>query len=309
MESKMKQHNVTGCTGTKTKPNKKDAGSSSFQITIEDDFSMEKIAASGQAFRIRPFDDGTYRFISGASVLYLRRLPGETAQETPLTLQASCDPATWKAVWAPYFDLARRYIPLRCRLQKGDDPFLARAAAGGAGLRILRQEPFETMITFILSQRKSIPAIQSCVETLCRRYGTPIRTARESLYLFPGPAQLQDASEDDLRDCRLGYRAPYVADAVRQVLSGSLDLAGAAFLSDADLLSELQKVKGIGRKVANCIALFAYGRTGLAPIDTWIGKAIQKYWHGCDPFPAYGDAAGIVQQYVFYYALTHKNAF
>ena len=165
------------------------------------------------------------------------------------------------------------------------------------------------LVTFILSQRKSIPAIQSSVETLAARYGRDLAADGSHLFGFPTAARLARTSEEELRACRLGYRAPYVLDAARQVAEGTLDLAALRGCPNTQLLQALQRVKGVGEKVAACIGLFAYGHLALAPIDTWIRKIIDQVYGGADPFPAYGETAGILQQFAFYYALKHKADF
>ena len=162
------------------------------------------------------------------------------------------------------------------------------------------------MISFIISQRKSIPSIKACVEGIARKYGKPIKTEFETVYRFPTPAELAKATEDELRELKTGYRAPYILDAVRRVNSGELDLKKISLLEDAELIEALKTVNGIGDKVANCIGLFAYGRTGLAPVDTWIRKIMDNYYGGENPFVKYGDAAGIMQQYAFFYAVSTK---
>ena len=143
------------------------------------------------------------------------------------------------------------------------------------------------------------------VEQLSERYGTEVRTPIETLYTFPTPLQMKDVCEEDYIACKAGYRAPYLCDAVRQVLSGRLDLDGIASLPDDELIAALEGVRGVGVKVANCVALFAYGRTACAPVDTWIRKVIQQEYGGRNPFDRYGAAAGIMQQY-FFYAQNHK---
>ena len=170
----------------------------------------------------------------------------------------------------------------------------------GAGLRILRQDPWEMLITFILSQRKSIPAITAAVEGLAQRWGTPIRTELETLFAFPDPAQLAEATEAELRACALGYRAPYVLDAVRKVSGGELDLEALGDLEDGELFQQLQTVLGVGKKVAECVCLFGYGRLSRVPVDVWIERAIREKCGGCEPFSRFGDDAGVMQQYVFY---------
>lgn len=268
------------------------------EVHIPDLFDLQKITDSGQCFRVAPLPGDTYRFITGEQVLYIRKVSEET-------YQISCDQDTWEHVWSPYFDLGRNYRDIR-RAIPPEDTFLDLAAQAGAGIRILRQDPWEMLVTFIISQRKSIPAIRSVVELLSKRYGTRIQTPSETLYTFPTALQMKDACPEDYIACKAGYRAPYLCDAVGQVLSGRLDLTGIAALPDEELISALEGVKGVGVKVANCVALFAYGRTACAPVDTWIKKIIRQAYQGQNPFDRYGDTAGIMQQYFFYYAQNHK---
>ena len=267
-------------------------------VEIPDLFDLRKIADSGQCFRCAALAEDTYRFLTGERVLYIRRASDQT-------YAVSCSPEEWERVWRPYFDLDRDYRSTAAAIP-AEDAFLRRAAQAGAGIRILRQDPWETLLTFIISQRKSIPAIRSVVEMLSARYGTELRTPRETLHAFPTAHQLRDAALEDYAACRTGYRAPYLLDAVRQVRSGQLDLAALAACPDGELLAALERVRGVGVKVASCVALFAYGRTACAPVDTWIRRIIQQEYAGQDPFPRYGAAAGIMQQYFFYYAQSHK---
>ena len=271
------------------------------ELTIADDFSLPKIAESGQCFRIRRFGDGVYRFITEGSVLYIREL-------SQGRLEADCTQEEWETVWSPYFDLGRNYAEIRASIPE-NDTYMRLAADAGRGIRILRQSPWETLVAFIISQRKSIPAIQGALELLAERYGEPMTTRRETVCVFPCPEQMADANAEALAACKLGYRTPYVLDAVNRVNTGTLDLAEIAKCGDAELLEWLKSVTGVGNKIANCVALFAYGRTALAPVDTWISKVIRSEYGGVNPFPAYGDAAGIMQQYVFYDALKHKQRF
>ena len=268
------------------------------EVHIPDLFDLKKIVDSGQCFRAVPLAGGIYRFITGDQVLYIRSRSEEC-------YEVSCDRESWEQVWNPYFDLERNYRDIGKQIP-ARDTFLNQAAQAGAGIRILRQDPWETLVTFIISQRKSIPAIRAVVETLSRRYGTEVQTPTETLHLFPTALQLKDVTQEDYIACKAGYRAPYLCDAVRQVLTGRLDLDGIAALPDNELVAALEGVRGVGVKVANCVALFAYGRTGCAPVDTWIKKIIQQEYKGRNPFGRYGDSAGIMQQYFFYYAQNHK---
>ena len=267
-------------------------------VTIPDDFDLQKIAASGQAFRIAQTPQG-WRFLAGDKLLYLQPGSGDT-------YTASCTPEEWQSFWHRYFDLNRNYAAIRAAVPK-QDAYLCAAARAGAGIRILRQDAWEMLVTFIISQRKNIPAIQACVETLCTRYGAPLlQPGGNVLYAFPTAQALAAAGEQALRDCALGYRAPYVLAAAQAVAAGTLDLAALETLPDARLLEALMQQHGVGIKVANCVALFAYGRMECAPVDVWIQRVIDQHYAGQNPFPAYGNA-GILQQWMFYFTRSEKE--
>ena len=144
------------------------------------------------------------------------------------------------------------------------------------------------------------------VNEIWARYGHPIETEHESLHSFPSPYELELVSEEELVNCRLGYRARYALDAIHQVVTGNLDLNILFSYNDEQLIQELQKIHGVGKKVANCIALFAYGRMACVPIDIWISRAIENDCEGKSPFYLFNENAGIIQQYVFYYERHHQ---
>lgn len=262
-------------------------------VEVQDDFDLGKIISSGQCFRAREVDGGTYRFITGDKVIYI-------SNEGGCNFSVSCGQKEWEGTWSGYFDLGRSYGGIRER-ERGKHPFIDDAMECGRGLRILRQDPWETLVTFIISQRKNIPAISKSVELLAARYGHRVETPRETLYSFPTPREMARATEGELSECSLGYRTQYVLDAVRQVLSGDIDLESLRECGDDQLLEALQKVRGVGKKVASCVALFAYGRTACVPVDVWISRAIRDDCGGESPFGLFGQNAGIIQQYVYYY--------
>jgi len=268
-------------------------------ITIEDDFDLEKIISCGQCFRTRRLLDGSVRFITGNNILYIANIRGNS-------YTISCDEETWNNIWIPYFSLETDYRVIRSK-SISFHPFIDQAIDEGRGLRVLRQEPWEMLLTFIISQRKSIPAIASCVEQIAKQFGTEIVTPRERIMAFPTPEQMARATLQDLQGCSLGYRSRYVLDAISCVLSGELQLEKLRNLDDAQLVDALLQVKGVGLKVANCVGLFSYGRLSMVPIDVWIKRAISNQCAGCDPFPLYGDVAGVIQQYVFYYEKSHQK--
>ena len=168
------------------------------QVAISDDFDLQKIADSGQCFRVRDFGDRMFRFITGSEVLYIKKL-------SRARYEVSCSDEVWRRIWVPYFDLERNYLRIREAIPDSDT-YMRSAARGGKGIRVLRQDPWETLITFIISQRKSIPAIKASVEMLATGFGEIINTPYEMLYTFPSASQLEKASDQDLADCKLGYR-------------------------------------------------------------------------------------------------------
>ena len=190
---------------------------------------------------------------------------------------------------------------LRGKLDSRDD-FLQRAMEYGRGIRVLRQDEWEMLVSFIISQRKSIPAIRRAVELLSERFGERLGSDSEGpVYAFPTAEALCCAGEQALQECGLGYRTRYVLHAAQQAAEGTLDLKKLASLPDEALFARLMELDGVGKKVANCVCLFGYGRVGRVPVDVWIERLIRDEFAGQDPFPQFGLEAGIVQQYLFFY--------
>ena len=262
-------------------------------VNIQDDFDLGKIAVSGQCFRVRHLEDDSYRFMTREHILYIRR-------EKKGQFFVSCGAEEWKKVWRTYFDLDRCYSEM---FEKNRDKhlFVREAMMFGRGLRVLRQDPWEMLVSFIISQRKSIPAISKSVEMLAEKFGHPIDTPRETVFTFPIPKDLEKTSSDGLKECGLGYRVRYVLDAIHKATEGMLDMESLSAYNDTHMLEALQQVDGVGKKVANCVALFGYGRRACVPVDVWISRAIKDGCDGQSPFPLFGENAGIIQQYVFYY--------
>ncbi len=268
------------------------------EIKINDDFDLKKIADSGQCFRPKEISAGTFRFIVGENILHIT-VRGDGV------FDVDCTADTWERVWKNYFDMGTNYADIRRNVEtfaagKPYEKFLRDAADFGAGIRILRQEPFETLISFIISQRKNISAIKNSVEQICERFGRQVG----DVYLFPRPEDMDGVTLEDLSGMGLSYRKEYVLDALANVSDGFLE--SLAELSDMELVERLKTIRGVGDKVANCVALFAYHRVDRAPVDVWIKRAIDKDFSGTNVFDAFGKNAGILQQYVFYYKRPSK---
>ena len=273
------------------------------KITVNDDFDLYKIAYSGQCFRVKELDKDTFAFVTGNSRVTITDLDysGSSFAEDnsavisniPRHLEISCSGDEWSDIWHNYFDLDTCYSNIRSAIPC-EDSYLRKCARIGAGIRILKQDKFEMLISFIISQRKSIPAIKTSVERICKLYG-------QDGY-FPTAGAMLNATDEELSGCGLGYRVSYIMDAVRRIALKEIDLNELDKLDDDALFESLKSFKGVGVKVANCVELFAYHRTARAPIDTWIKKVIDSQYDGVNPFESYGNVAGIMQQYIFYAA-------
>ncbi len=254
-------------------------------------FDLALTADSGQCFRFGAVGPQRWQLVAKGRVLHIEDLgAGRFAFD--------CEPAELEALWRPYFDLDRDYLQIHSRVPEADT-FLSAALAYAGGLRILRQEPFEALICFIISQRKNIPAIKRCVEALCQRFGQPIA---DNMHAFPSPQALAGASLEALNACGLGYRSGYIQQSSRLVAEGEADLQAMARLPDEALQVALMQLPGAGVKVANCAMLFGFHRVGAFPRDVWIDRVIDRAYGGDFPLAEYEGVAGIIQQYLFCYA-------
>lgn len=264
------------------------------ELISKEDFDAGKIAASGQCFRLKRLETGRFRATAQNRCAELTERADAWALD--------CSTEEFEGFWRNYFDLDADYGAFRAAVPE-KDAYLTAAASFGTGIRILRQDPWEMLATFIISQRKNIPAIRACVETLCERYGERIGPE----YAFPSPAALLGAGEEGLRASALGYRAGYVLAAARLAQTGTLDFAALASLGDEALVEELMSVPGVGVKVANCVSLFGYHRIAAFPRDVWINRVVREHYRGRFPLYRYRGFAGVMQQYLFYYARYEKK--
>lgn len=264
-------------------------------ITLQlTNFCPAQIADSGQCFRFQKTEDCAYRLIAGKHVLQVRKKEnGECIFD--------CSRTEFDRLWKPYFDLDTDYAAFIAKVPSSD-LFLSSAVKAGSGIRILRQDPWEMLITFIISQRKNIPAIKSAVELLSQKFGEPIGDFSPPVFSFPSAKALAAQSPEILRGCGLGYRADYIYKAACMVASGQINLAAAAALDDDALFALLLTIPGVGVKVANCVLLFGFHRIGAFPRDVWINRIIDEEYGGSFAPEQYSGRAGVIQQYMFYYA-------
>lgn len=262
-------------------------------------FNIEQIAESGQCFRMNRLNsqDNTIKY---SLIAYGRYL--ELSQIDGRTIELSCSEEEYREIWEEYFDMNYNYSLIVGSLINSEDKFLREAAEYGYGIRILKQEPFEAMISFIISQNKNIPAIKNCIEDICERYGNRIEIEGKLIgYSFPTPQALAMASKEDLRSLKTGYRDEYIIRASHAVDRKEINLEQLKESSFEKAVMELKKIHGIGEKVANCIALYGLHHIEGFPVDVWILRVIQEIYQNDFDKNRFKGYAGIVQQYMFYY--------
>ena len=262
-------------------------------VQISDDFDLEKIADSGQCFRWMKTDGRTWRIIAGKQCLYV------TEMENDL-YELDCTEEAYSDFWHDYFDLGENYGRIRERIDPRQDPFLWKAAEKEKGIRILRQDPWEMLISFIISQNKNIPAIRRCIELLAARCGEEMTDARGVAYFgFPEPEAVAALSEKDLTACRLGYRWKYVLAAAKAVSAGDIDLKRLVTADEETAMTALTGLFGVGIKVASCVALFGLHHTDAFPIDVWVRRVLADHYPDGFPYERYAPYSGVFQQYMF----------
>lgn len=263
-----------------------------------EEFDIGQIAASGQCFRMDRLEEGRYAVKAGSRYLEL--------EQDRDRLLLCCSREEFEDFWKQYFDLETDYGAVRRRVD-GSDTYLTEAAEFGKGIRILRQDLWEMVITFLVTQQNNIRRIRRIIELLCEKYGEkkacPADCIGQSYYTFPMAARLAEASEDGLRACNLGYRARYVKKTARQVADGQVDLSAIRGMEYLQAREELLKCCGVGEKVADCICLFGLHALQAFPVDTHIRQILERHYPEGFPFEKYEGCEGIIQQYLFYYDL------
>lgn len=252
----------------------------------------------GQSFRWRDNGDGSF-----TGVAY-EKLVTVSMQNGDLHIENTTE-QDFEKIWRNYFDLDLDYDSIRSSIGE-IHPVLKEASAYAPGIRILRQEPWEALCTFIISQNNNIKRIKGIVDRLCVSFGNKIGDT--DFYTFPKPEILAELTPDDLAPLRAGFRNKYIIDASRKVASGEVDLEKCKNVPYDDARAELCKIKGVGNKVADCTLLFGMHRIEAFPIDVWMRRAMEKLFPNMTG-EDFGEYAGIAQQYIFHYARMHPELF
>lgn len=255
-----------------------------------ENMSMEQIEKSGQCFRIKNIGENRYSVITGDYYLELDDFGNGD-------FDFYCTEEEFQKVWKKYFDLDTDYGRIIADIDSADE-YLSAAGKFGSGIRILNQDLWEMLVTFIISQRMSIPRIASIVENLCEGLGTRHESAGKIYYSFPTPEQM---AAGDLSKFSLGYRDKYIRKLAEDVTYGQLSLEYLLEEHETeDYVRFLCSIYGVGIKVANCTVLFGMHQLKAFPVDTWINRIVEREYNGSFPVEEY-EYPGVLQQYIFYF--------
>jgi len=264
------------------------------EIEISDlsDFDLAKTFECGQCFRWNTDENGAYFGVAFGRVAKLHRC-GDS-----VFISGSIE--DFEAVWRSYFDLDRDYSEIRQRLCIDD--FMRRATAFGEGIRLLRQDKWEALCSFIFSQNNNIPRIKTIIDTLCREFGDVLDFEGKQFYSFPSAAKLAVLDVEQLAPLRCGYRAEYIIISAKMVADGVLDLEALSRGTPEDARVSLKKLRGVGDKVADCVMLFGLHKLDAFPLDVWMKRAVEQHYGPEFDSGVFSPYAGIAQQYIFHYS-------
>lgn len=266
------------------------------------DFEPTHIFECGQCFRWNRQQDGNYKGVAKGRVLEIKKIGQDV-------LFAGTGREDFEKIWMDYFDLKRDYGEIKLRLSR--DPVLKEAIKYGYGIRILKQDVWETLISFIISANNNIPRIKNTIEKLCRRFGKKIEYNGNIYYDFPLPHRFVALDEQEIQECGCGYRTRYIRSAAGIVTRKEMDFHTIENLDTDSGRKSLMHFQGVGPKVADCILLFSMGKHDAFPVDVWIKRVMEHFYLKNDTSlkeikefasSKFGEFAGFVQQYLFYYA-------
>lgn len=252
------------------------------------DFSLDHTLSCGQVFRWNKLRDGSW-------LGFINKMPVKLLQSGNYLY---CEGRASDSDIVGYFNLKADYKKIIRSIAK--DPIIRKAVKKYYGLRIIKQDPFECLISYILSSQNNIPRINKMLNELSRRFGRSVDFDGRELHSFPGLDDLKSCCRKDINACRLGFRDKYLDDAVRRLWKNEIDLKKIAKLPYQNAKQELLKIKGVGNKVADCVLLFGFNKYEAFPIDVWIERAMKKYYKGSEG-SYFGKYAGYAQEFLYSY--------
>lgn len=271
-------------------------------------FNIKQILECGQCFRWEKVGELNYIGVAHGRVI-------EVIQEDDKVTILNTNEEDFNNIWLDYFDLKRDYSEIKKGLEH--DEILGKSVEYGYGIRLLNQEHFELLISFIISARNSIPSIMKTIKKISQKWGTPIEYKGNTYYTFPTPEQLKDATEEEIKETGASFRSKYIVDTIAKVNESSydFDLERISELNADECHTALQNFKGVGSKVADCIMLFSMRKYSAFPVDVWVKRAMIFFYGAEDASlnkirifarDKFGELAGFAQQYLFYYARENK---
>ena len=271
-------------------------------------FNIKQILECGQCFRWEKVGELNYIGVAHGRVI-------EVIQEDDKVTILNTNEEDFNNIWLDYFDLKRDYSEIKAGL--AHDEILGKSVEYGYGIRLLNQEHFELLISFIISARNSIPSIMKTIKKISQKWGTPIEYKGNTYYTFPTPEQLKDATEEEIKETGASFRSKYIVDTIAKVNENSydFDLERISKLNTDECHVALQNFKGVGSKVADCIMLFSMRKYSAFPVDVWVKRAMIFFYGAEDASlnkirifarDKFGELAGFAQQYLFYYARENK---
>ena len=271
-------------------------------------FNIKQILECGQCFRWEKVGELNYIGVAHGKVI-------EVIQEDDKVTILNTNEEDFNNIWLDYFDLKRDYSEIKRGLEHDD--ILGKSVEYGYGIRLLNQEHFELLISFIISARNSIPSIMKTIKKISQKWGTPIEYKGNTYYTFPTPEQLKDATEEEIKETGASFRSKYIVDTIAKVNESSydFDLDRISKLNADECHTALQNFKGVGSKVADCIMLFSMRKYSAFPVDVWVKRAMIFFYGAEDASlnkirifarDKFGELAGFAQQYLFYYARENK---
>ena len=271
-------------------------------------FVISQILECGECFRFTQIGEENYIIVAYGKILNIY------CDGTDIVFKNTTE-EEFNNIWYNYFDFGRNYNDIKKKISENDE-ILQKAVEYAPGIRILNQDRFECLISFIISQNNRIPMIKKVISNISKKYGRYIGSVDgEEYYAFPNPEELIKADEAGLMECKTGFRAKYIIDAVQKVIHGEINL-NTDDMDTETLRKMLMTIKGVGPKVADCTMMFSFGRCETFPTDVWVKRIMSElYFNGREASvkeihqkaeECFGDYAGYAQQYLFNYARQFK---
>ena len=266
-----------------------------------DHFNLKNTFECGQCFRWDEVGKDEFIGVVDGKVIHIKEEDGVfTFYDT--------DKEYFDSFLMEYFDFSLDYNEIDKKISTDDH--IKKCIEYCKGIRILKQDLFETIISFIISANNNIPRIKKIIGAICEKYGNEIDYKGNKYYSFPTYEDLKDVTKEEFHELKMGFRDKYLVDAIHKINSGEIDLDKLTNMPTLEAKKELMKIKGVGEKVSDCILLFSLKRLELCPMDVWVKRIFENRYLLSDltfengfnlAKSNWGEYAGIAQQYLFYY--------